>query len=45
MNKDVFNIIDENNNNGEMTGGNFILEESNSSYSKTTGTLNFQKTQ
>lgn len=44
MNKDVFNIIDENNNNGEFTGGNFILEESHSSYSKTNGTLNFQKT-
>jgi hypothetical protein len=33
INKEVFNIIDDNNNNGELSGAN--LEESSSSYSKT----------
>ncbi|CDW71730.1 UNKNOWN [Stylonychia lemnae] len=42
INKEVFNIIDEHNNNGELTGN--ILEESDSSYSKT-GQINFQGTQ
>lgn len=38
----VFNIIDDNNNNGELSGAN--LEESSSSYSKT-GNINFKNTQ
>lgn len=37
----VFNIIDDNHNNGECSGNN--LEESSSSYSKT-GNINFKHT-